>query len=859
MHRSSVWNRLDPLIVGLRLSILFKLYRQRLKMYAVSEFLAGAGIAVGVALVFGVLVANTSIVGSSREILHDVYGAASLELAARSSEGFDEALANRAARVPGVKDAAFLLREDAILRGPSGSRAVQLVGVTAGLVGMEGPATQNLGSGALLVQGGIGLPGAVAQSIGVRPESTAQVLSNGYVHIAHVRAVLDEGAIGAVADSGITVALLPFAQQLTGQPGRVTSVLIRTQPGRVRQVARELRALAGNRLDVVPADNELRVVKDAAAPTTQSTALFVVIAVMVGLLLALSAMMLTMPDRRRLIAEMREQGYSSKQVLVILAFQAGLLGIGASVVGIFLGYGLAHTLFHEVPNYIAIAFPASGHETVRASTVLIAFGCGVVAAILASMAPVFDLRPSKPIDAVLHEPGEPGQHITAHTARWAAVAGVTLVGVVTIIALADARLTAAGGVLLAVAALCLVPIAFRAVARAIRYIARNYHGGMIAVSVIELENAATRAAVLAGIAALAVYGSIAVGGARNDLIEGLGQATNQDYTAAQIWVLGNDKNIFDTDSFSADSVSAIARAPGVASVRAYQGGYLDDGSRRLWIRARPPNNETMLLSSQVLQGNPTTATQLLRRGGWAAVSEAFADEHGMKIGETFTLPTPTGYAPFKVAALTTNIGWPPGAISINTNDYRRWWGTTDATALAIDLKPGVSLAAGKRAVSQAIGGGSGLQVETSRAVIAYLNREARQGLQSLGEISTLLLLTAALALAAALWTAIHQRRTRLRSLKEDGFAHRQLWRGLLIESGVVLGIGCIDGVVLGFYGHALADRFLRLGTGFPAPFSIGFLQAFVTLVVVVGIAMAVIALPGYSAAGISTETPQPQE
>jgi putative ABC transport system permease protein len=858
MRRSSVWHAIDPLIFGLRLSILFKLYRQRLKMYPVSEFLAGAGIAVGVSLVFGVLVANTSIVGSAREILHDVYGAASLELAARSPQGFDEALANQAARLPGVKDAAFLLREDAIVRGPAGNRPVQLVGVTAGLVGMEGAATQNLGSGALLVQGGIGLPSGVAKSIGVRPESTAHVFSNGYAHSARVRVVLGEGTIGAVADSGITVTLLPYAQHLTGRAGRVTSVLIRTRPGKMQQVARELRAVAGGKLDVVAADNEIRVVKDAAAPTTQSTTLFVAIAVMVGLLLALNAMMLTMPDRRRAMAEMREQGYSSKQMLVILAFQAGVLGIIASVVGIFLGYGLARTLFHEVPDYIAIAFPASGHQTVRLSAILIALGCGVLAAVLASMAPAFDLRSSKPVDAVLHEPGEPGQHITARVARRVAGAGVALVLVVTLAALVDSGLTAAGGVLLAVAALCFVPLAFRAAARAMRYVARNYHGGMIAVAVIELENTATRAAVLAGIAALAIYGSVAVGGARNDLIYGVGQVTKQDYSAAQIWVFGNDKNIFDTDSFPTSNVGAIARAPGVASVRAYQGGYLDDGARRLWIRARPPDNSSMLLSSQLLQGNLSTATELLRRGGWAGVSEAFANEHRVTLGDTFMLPTPAGYAPFKVAAITTNVGWPPGAITINTNDYRRWWGTPDATALAIDLDPGVSLEAGKRAVSHAIGD-SGLQVVTSQEHMAYLNREANQGLQSLTEISTLLLLMAALALAAALWTAVYQRRGRLRALKEDGYTRRQLWHGLLIESAVILSIGCLDGAILGLYGHALADRFLRLGTGFPAPFSLGFPQALLTLVIVVGIAIAVIALPGYSAAGISTETPQPQE
>lgn len=846
---------LDPLIFRLRVSVLFGMYWERLKRHAAGELLAGAGIAVGVALVFGVLVANTSIVGSVRETLHEVDGSASLELAARSSQGFSETLAKRASGLTGVKDSAYLLRQNAILRGLGGERAVQLVGVTAGLVGLEGSAVQNLGAGAQLVQGGIGLPSGVAQSIGARPESTARLLSDGYAHTVLVRAVLGESAIGAVAGSGITVALLPYAQQLTGQAGRVTSVLIRTQPGKTQQVARELRALAGDTLDVVPADNELRLVQGAAAPTTQSATLFVAISVMVGILLAFNAMLLIAAERRRTIADLRVQGFDSKQVLVILAFQALILGLVASLVGIAVGDVLAHTLFHEVPDYIAIAFPASGHQTVRVSAVLIALGCGMLAAVLASMTPVFDLRSDEPVDAVLHKPGEPGQSITKRAARRAAIGGAALIAVVTVVVLADSSATAGGGVLLAVAALCFVPLAFRAATRLMRYIGRQYHGGMLAVAVIELEGTAIRSAALAGIAALAIYGSFAVGGARNDLIHGLDQFTQQTYEYAPVWVFGDEKNPFVTDSFKArGALSAIARAPGVASVSVYQGAYLDDGSRLLWIRARPPNSPEILPSSQLLQGDLAHASALLRRSGWTAVSNAFADEHHLRVGGTFTLPTPTGTARFGVAAITTNLGWPPGAITINTTDFRRWWSTTDPTALAIDLKPGVSLYAGQRAVSAAAGTQSGLQVRTVNERISYLDHVASQGLQNLSEISTLLLLTAALALAATFSTAIYQRRERLATLKADGFDRHQLWRGLLLEGGVILAIGCFDGVVLGLYGHALADRYLRLGTGFPVPFSVGVPQAILTLLVVVGIALMVIALPGYSAAGITTET-----
>ena len=121
------------------------------------ELLAGSGIAVGVALVFGVLVANTSATGSAREVLHAVNGSAQLQLAARSTEGFSEQLADKAGTLPGVQDAAYLLRVNAVIVGPSGRQSIQLVGVTAGLIGFGGAATQDLGAGETVLTGGVGL------------------------------------------------------------------------------------------------------------------------------------------------------------------------------------------------------------------------------------------------------------------------------------------------------------------------------------------------------------------------------------------------------------------------------------------------------------------------------------------------------------------------------------------------------------------------------------------------------------------------------------------------------------------------------------------------------------------------------
>lgn len=844
----------NPPIFGMRLSVLFGLYRRRLRDHTVTELLAGGGIAVGVALVFGVLVANGSIVGSVREDVRAVGGSADLEFVARSPDTFSQQLGERIAGLPGVAGSASLLRQYGVIEGPRGRQRVQFVGIDPSLIRLGGFATKNLGEGALLLTRGVGLPSSLASAIGTEARQTSKLMVNGSSSPVRVRAVLNSGTIGPLASLPLVVALLPYAQTIAGAHGQINEVLVEPRPGRDRQVARELRALAGGTIDVGPADNELRLAETAAAPVNRSTSLFVAIAAMVGFLLALNAMLLTIPERRRAIADMRIQGFDAKQVLAIVVFQAMALGIGASCVGIVAGDLLARTLFHEVPSYLATAFPVTDSQAVHAGTVLVAFGCGLVAALLVSLSPIFDLRSDRPVDAVFHDPGEPGQAITDKTTFGAAALGAVLIALVSVCVILDSALTVPGGVVLALAALCLIPLLFRMTSRLLRRFAHRYHGGMVAVTAIEMDGTATRSIALAGVAALAIYGVVAVGGARGDLLRGLDDAIVQEWGSAPVWVTP-DGNIFDADGFRIQTrPDPLARAGGtIAAVHVHQGGFLDLGTHRLWIRAVPPNNSTMILSSQLLKGDLVNATARMREDGWATISSGFAKEHDLHIGSPFVLPTPSGAAPFRVAAITTNTGWPSGTVSLNTRDYTRYWLTTAPTAISLSLQPGVTAITGRNVVRAILKDQPGLRVQTSQERIAEVESAVRQGLRTLNEISTLLLIVAALALATALSTAIYQRRSRLASLKAQGFDRGQLWRCLLMESAIVLGIGCFDGVVLGVYAHALADRYLRENVGFPAPFAVGGAQVALALLVLLGIALAIIALPGYSAAGVSAQ------
>ena len=160
---------------------------------------------------------------------------------------------------------------------------------------------------------------------------------------------------------------------------------------------------------------------------------------------------------------------------------------------------------------------------------------------------------------------------------------------------------------------------------------------------------------------------------------GIDQAIVQYFHTADIWVVNGD-DIFNTSCIR----GRVARRRSIAERPVWPLCGLPRRSarcrctRRLWLRARPATDRTMIEASQVVQRQRSPrATQLIRGGGWAAVSSGFASEHHLRVGSSFTLPTPSGPVRFGVAAITTNSGWPPGAITINSNDYRRDWRTSE--------------------------------------------------------------------------------------------------------------------------------------------------------------------------------------
>lgn len=802
----------------MRPGTLWRLYLARLRARPVPELLALLGIATGVALVFAVQVANSSIAGSVDQLGRAVTGEATLEVAARSDQGFDERLAGAIAAVDGVAVAAPVLQRRVTVSGPSGERSVLLSGITSAFARLDGPVTRLLGPNGVTLARGLLLPGGAASAVGAQANRPIALRSGGRTVDAHVAFVLPQALVGSLAESPLAVAPLAYAQQLAGRRGRVTRVLVRTDPGQTAAVQRRLRATLGTTLDVRASDTELKLIRQAAQPNDQSTSLFALISAAIGFLFALNAVLLTVPERRRLVADMRVEGFSARQLATMLAFEAIMLGVAASLVGLLLGDQLSRHVFRSAPGYLSFAFPVGGQRVITTTAIVVAVAAGVAGA-----------RGSARLGLL----------------------GVLLLAGTAIVPLLAPEATIAGVVALVLGTLLLLPLALRAMVAVAWKVAEATSWHPLIVAVGELRAGGGRGTALAATAALAVFGTTAIEGAHRDLLRGLDSAAYGLTHTADLWIApGGTENTLTTVDFATPaSAGRLEQLDEVAAVRAYQGGFLDVGGRRLWVIGRPAGDRITIPAGQVVEGDEALAARRVRAGGWAALSQAAADELGLEVGDRFTLPTPAGRTPLRLAAKLSNVGWAPGTVIVDQRDYARAWRSSDPSALEVDLEPDVTPAQGAAAVRAALGpSAAALAVETADQRWGALRRNARQGLDRLTQISTLVLLGAILATAAAVSATVWQRRNRLAELRMQGFSLRQVWTALLAEAAMLLSFGALVGGLAGLAGQALLSRWLTAATGFPTDYSPALSLAAVLCGLVALIAMAVIALPGYFAA-----------
>ena len=264
-----------------------------------------------------------------------------------------------------------MLEQRAVLTGRAGRTAsAHVVGARLGADELGGLLRSGISIAGLELRPGIVLPHAMARDLGVVPSARGgtrapriELRLRGRVVRVPVSEAPGRDRVGSFADGRTAVMQRVELQRIARLPGRVTRVLAQPRPGQEAAATRQLRALARGRLTLGHPSDEVALLERATGPGDRASAFFTLIAAVVGWLLAFNAMLLSAPERRRSIAELRLQGYRLRQLVQIALFQAAVLGSVASTVGVFAGDLLARGVLAESADFLAGAF-SFGTQTV---------------------------------------------------------------------------------------------------------------------------------------------------------------------------------------------------------------------------------------------------------------------------------------------------------------------------------------------------------------------------------------------------------------------------------------------------------------------------------------------------------------
>lgn len=821
-------------------------YRDRLRGRWLQELLAIAGIAVGVALLYSSSVANMSLSGPVRQLSDGIVGNSQLQVVARGPDGLPVSLADRLRTIDGVRIAAPVLQVQANVVGPRGQQPVTIFGADPRVVQLRGNLLEGFTRGEAAEQKTVAIPEPIARHLGIRFGDDGRLEIAGRSRTVPM-AVVARSQIGPLAGSAIALAPIAYLQSISGMPGRATRILIQAAPDQLSEVREDLQAAVGPGTDVLDTDHDAALFDRAAQPTSQSTAIASIVGALVGWLFAVCALLITVEARGRIARDLRSMGYRGGQVALVLALDAVVLGIVAVAVGLGIGEVMSRSSGGSDIGFLGGAFPIGDMRVVRWSSFALAAAGGLLAALVGVLGPIWRLLVAEHINDPPH-PSARRRH--GQLLRLLPVGGIVLLLVsiaITVLAPASAIVAL---IALVGSLLLLVPGLLWAATSGLDRLSdcTSPAPQVLDLALPALQEPAWRARALAiaTTGAIAVFGAVALQGSRTNLQAGLDGVSHELDLVGDVWVTPRAAgDLVATVSFPdrPGVRQRIADVAGVREVGLYRGAMLDIAGGRAWVLAPPDTIPAPIPAEQIREGTTATAQRRVRGGGWITLSRAIADDLRVDVGDTVVLPTPRPQR-FRVAAITTNLGWTGGAIVANAEDFARAWGSDAISAYLVQTSSDANPSVVRDRIQAALGPRSALRVEANPERWQRQKDASRGGLSQLSQIASLTLVAAVLAMAAAMTGLLWQRRNQIARAKYDGHRTGPLWGALAVEAGTLFAVGALAGAVFGVLGQVLLTRGLEVIIGFPVVVGVRIDVAALCFGAVTVVALLAIAIPG---------------
>jgi len=361
------------------------------------------GVALGVALVTGTLIANEAAAASVRRAATELYGRADLRIRSFNEGGFSPQAIIALRGIPGVMGAAAVgERRLTISTAPGPNEQV----FTLLVLGVD-PADEvlvrahDLSSGIYLSSRSPG--DALVNAIWATEHGLAvgdQLLLVGATADAppmRIVGLLQDVGFGALANGNVMVMNRSALDTAFAVSAPVTAVDLVVESGRLSDVQDGLDARMSEPFVVETVADVERQLAEAQAGFAGIAFLFALVALAVGAFLVGNTQLMTVGERTREIGLLRAAGTTRRQVLGIFLRQAVILGFIGSVAGVALGIGLSVLMIGFLQSTRVIL--VSGLP-LNPGSLAFAFGVGFAITLAAAGIPAMGAARVSPLDAL---------------------------------------------------------------------------------------------------------------------------------------------------------------------------------------------------------------------------------------------------------------------------------------------------------------------------------------------------------------------------------------------------------------------------------------------------------------------------
>ena len=664
--------------------------------------------------------------------------------------------------------------------------------------------------------------------------------------------VVGLGKISGVSIGGATLAVfdVPTAASILNKSG-YDDISVAAKPGvSERRLAGEIKSLLPPVAEVRTGSQQAS--HDAAEVTAGSQLVrylllaFGAIALFVGAFVIFNTITITIAQRTRELATLRTLGASRRQVLRSVMLESFVIGVGASVVGLFAGIGLAKGL-NAVFVALGVNLPQAG-TVLAGRTIVVSLLVGTLVTLGAGLFPAIRATRVPPISAVREGAVLPSSQ---HAHRRPYIAGVVMLLGLAVILQALFGTSGAGSVLQLLGAGTL--LLFIGVAMVSSYVvsplvsivgrpARALGGtaGRLAVA-NSVRNtgrtAATAAALMIGLALIAFVATLGAG-LRHSVSDALDKQVKADYVLTP--------STRGSEFFPIQAATAVAGLPGVhvSDIRTDRANVLGTSTN---VAGVDPATIGRVYAFAWKRGSDRVLSHL---DDGAIVDSSYAAKHHLAVGSRLEIQASNGTTRQLTVAATYH---PPQAdpvlpnVVISQATFDRTFPRPQDSEAFLKVDGGSS-GAMTADLRRALAAYPDAKVQTRAAWVTTQSKSFEQVLDLFYVLLALSVIVSVFGMINTLVLAVFERTRELGMLRAIGMSRRQMRRMIRHESVVTALIGASLGLPLGVLLAALATRAASgLGLGFHLPGQQ--LVAFVLLAVAAGIGAAV--LPARRAARLN--------